>query len=91
MKIRRSLSITLVEHMDEVLEHAIILKEGETVFKVPAKMGDLASNSASRITSYNVCYTKLLRQTETESNQSPYICLKEKRCSAAYEIRIREN
>jgi len=47
MKIRRSLSITLVEHMDEVLEHAIILKEGETVFKVPAKMGDLASNSAS--------------------------------------------
>jgi ATP-dependent Lon protease len=32
-KIRKSLSITLVEHMDDVLEHAIIMKEGETVLK----------------------------------------------------------
>jgi ATP-dependent Lon protease len=33
-KIRKSLSITLVEHMDDVLEHAIIMKEGEAVLKV---------------------------------------------------------
>jgi ATP-dependent Lon protease len=32
-RIRKSLTITLVEHMDEVLEHAIVLKEGETVLK----------------------------------------------------------
>jgi ATP-dependent Lon protease len=32
-KIRKSLSIMLVEHMDDVLEHAIIMKEGETVLK----------------------------------------------------------
>ena len=33
MKIRKKLAITLVEHMDEVLEQAIILDEGETLFK----------------------------------------------------------
>ena len=33
MKIRKKLTITLVEHMDEVLEQAIILDEGETLFK----------------------------------------------------------
>lgn len=33
MKIRKKLSITLVEHMDEVLENAIILDEGETLFR----------------------------------------------------------
>ena len=31
--IRKSLTIHLVEHMDEVLEHSIVLKEGETLFK----------------------------------------------------------
>jgi len=34
-KIRKKLSITLVEHMDEVLEQAIIVNEGETLFKNP--------------------------------------------------------
>lgn len=33
MKIRKKLSLTLVEHMDEVLEQAIILDEGESLFK----------------------------------------------------------
>ncbi|MFV0436396.1 MAG: endopeptidase La [Desulfopila sp.] len=50
MKIRKSLSITLVEHMDEVLEHAIVMAEGETVFKGPGKTRDLSRDSA---TSYN--------------------------------------
>ena len=31
--ILKSLNISLVDHMDEVLEHAIIVKEGETLFK----------------------------------------------------------
>ncbi|HBT96843.1 MAG TPA: endopeptidase La [Desulfobulbaceae bacterium] len=34
-KIREKLNVTLVEHMDEVLEAAIVLKEGETLFKTP--------------------------------------------------------
>ena len=34
-RIREKLDVTLVEHMDEVLEAAIILKEGETLFKSP--------------------------------------------------------
>ncbi|WP_136799705.1 endopeptidase La [Desulfosediminicola ganghwensis] len=42
-KIRKSLNITLVEHMDEVLEHAIVLKEGETVLKTLTS-NELASN-----------------------------------------------
>jgi ATP-dependent Lon protease len=32
-RIREKLNVTLVEHMDEVLEAAIVLKEGETLFK----------------------------------------------------------
>ena len=39
LKIRKSLTIKLVEHMDEVLEHAIVLKEGEAVFKAVASNG----------------------------------------------------
>jgi ATP-dependent Lon protease len=31
--IRKSLTIDLVDHMDEVLEHAIVVKEGDTLFK----------------------------------------------------------
>ncbi len=31
--IRKSLTIDLVDHMDEVLDHAIVLKEGEVLFK----------------------------------------------------------
>ncbi|MBM9603026.1 endopeptidase La [Desulfopila inferna] len=31
--IRKSLTIDLVDHMDEVLEHAIVVKEGESLFK----------------------------------------------------------
>ena len=42
-KIRKSLNITLVEHMDEVLEHAIVLKKGETVLKTLTS-NELASN-----------------------------------------------
>ncbi len=38
-KIRKSLSITLVEHMDDVLEHAIIMKEGESVLKAVDGVG----------------------------------------------------
>jgi ATP-dependent Lon protease len=44
-KIRKSLSITLVEHMDQVLEHAIVLKEGETVLKA----GNIASSAVGRV------------------------------------------
>jgi len=46
MKIRKSLSITLVEHMDEVLDHAIVLKGEETVFKASGKIEALANNMA---------------------------------------------
>jgi ATP-dependent Lon protease len=46
VKIRKSLSITLVEHMDQVLEHAIVLKEGETVLKA----GSIAGGSVTRVT-----------------------------------------
>ncbi|MBE0673900.1 MAG: hypothetical protein IH591_04495, partial [Bacteroidales bacterium] len=35
IKIRKKLSISLVEHMDEVLEQALIIREGETLFKTP--------------------------------------------------------
>lgn len=35
LKIRKKLNITLVEHMDEVLELAIIVGEGEALFKNP--------------------------------------------------------
>ncbi len=32
-RILKKLTITLVEHMDDVLEHAILVQEGESVFK----------------------------------------------------------
>ncbi|MDR0476769.1 MAG: AAA family ATPase, partial [Desulfobulbaceae bacterium] len=35
-RIREKLNVTLVEHMDEVLESAIVIKEGETLFKTPS-------------------------------------------------------
>ncbi|MBM9529304.1 endopeptidase La [Desulfoprunum benzoelyticum] len=35
IKIRKKLTIDLVEHMDEVLRHAIVMKEGEDLFKRP--------------------------------------------------------
>jgi ATP-dependent Lon protease len=43
IKIRKKLTIDLVEHMDEVLQYAVVMKEGESLFKrqqfveVPAK------------------------------------------------------
>ncbi len=33
VKIRKSLTINVVDHMDEVLGHALLLKDGETLFK----------------------------------------------------------
>jgi ATP-dependent Lon protease len=33
LKIRKKLTIDLVEHMDEVLQHAVVMKEGESLFK----------------------------------------------------------
>jgi len=45
VKIRKSLNITLVDHMDEVLDHAILLKEGETVLKVPGRTRALAEHA----------------------------------------------
>ncbi|MDR3631035.1 MAG: endopeptidase La [Desulfocapsaceae bacterium] len=44
--ILKSLNINLVEHMDEVLEHAIIVKEGESVFKGGAGGAVFADNAA---------------------------------------------
>ena len=35
IRIRKKLTIDLVEHMDEVLEHAVVMKEGESLFKRP--------------------------------------------------------
>lgn len=35
VKIRKKLTIDLVEHMDEVLQHAVVMKEGESLFKRP--------------------------------------------------------
>ncbi|SHO53327.1 ATP-dependent proteinase. Serine peptidase. MEROPS family S16 [Desulfopila aestuarii DSM 18488] len=45
IKIRKSLNITLVDHMDDVLDHAILLKEGETVLKVPGRTRGLAESA----------------------------------------------
>ncbi len=39
LKIRKSLSITLVDHMDQVLDHAIVLKEGDTVLNKGGQAG----------------------------------------------------
>jgi len=44
--ILKSLNINLVEHMDEVLEHAIIVKEGETLFKGGAGGAVFGENTA---------------------------------------------
>jgi len=53
-KIREKLNVTLVEHMDEVLGAAIVVKEGETLFKTPdmaphllsATLAEMDQNSA---------------------------------------------
>jgi ATP-dependent Lon protease len=42
-KIRDTLDVTLVEHVDEVLEAALLLKDGETLFKTPAMPHILAA------------------------------------------------
>jgi ATP-dependent Lon protease len=47
--IRKSLNVTLVEHMDEVLEHAIIVKEGETLFKAGAGGAVFAENAVPEL------------------------------------------
>ena len=44
--ILKSLNIALVEHMDEVLEHAIIVKEGESLFKGGAGGAVFGENTA---------------------------------------------
>lgn len=41
-KILKSMKVVLVEHMDEVLDHAIVLKEGESLFLEP----DIEENPA---------------------------------------------
>jgi ATP-dependent Lon protease len=33
IKIRKSLTIDVVNHMDEVLQHALVINDGETLFK----------------------------------------------------------
>jgi ATP-dependent Lon protease len=47
--ILKSLNISLVEHMDEVLEHAIIVKEGETLFKGGAGGAVFGENAAPEL------------------------------------------
>jgi ATP-dependent Lon protease len=47
--IRKSLNVSLVEHMDEVLEHAIIVKEGETLFKGVAGGAVISENTAPEL------------------------------------------
>jgi ATP-dependent Lon protease len=47
--IRKSLNVTLVEHMDEVLEHAIIVKEGETLFKAGAGGAVFSENAVPEL------------------------------------------
>jgi len=49
VNIKKSLKITLVEHMDEVLEHAIIVKEGENLFKGVAGGAALTENSVGEL------------------------------------------
>jgi ATP-dependent Lon protease len=48
--ILKSLNISLVDHMDEVLEHAIIVKEGETLFKGGAGGAVFGENTAPELT-----------------------------------------
>ena len=48
--ILKSLNISLVDHMDEVLEHAIIVKEGETLFKGGAGGALFGENAAREMT-----------------------------------------
>ncbi len=47
--ILKSLNITLVDHMDEVLEHAIIVKEGESLFKGGAGGALFGENTAPEL------------------------------------------
>ena len=47
--ILKSLNVSLVDHMDEVLEHAIIVKEGETVFKGGAGGAVFGENTAPEL------------------------------------------
>lgn len=46
MKIRKSLTITLVDHMDEVLEHAIVMKGKNSVLKSLGKARALGGGAA---------------------------------------------
>jgi ATP-dependent Lon protease len=48
--ILKSLNISLVDHMDEVLEHAIIVKEGETLFKGGAGGAIFGENTVPELT-----------------------------------------
>ena len=48
--ILKSLNISLVDHMDEVLEHAIIVKEGETLFKGGAGGAVFGANTVPELT-----------------------------------------
>ena len=41
IRIRKKLNVTLVEHMDDVLEHALVLKENEMLFKTQHNNGML--------------------------------------------------
>ncbi len=47
MKIRKKLNVTLVEHMDDVLECALVMKEGDVLFKNPANTGLLREVAGS--------------------------------------------
>jgi len=47
--IKKSLKIILVEHMDDVLEHAIIVKEGESLFKGVAGGAAFSENSLAEL------------------------------------------
>ncbi len=49
INIKKSLKITLVEHMDEVLEQAIIVKDGETLFKGIAGGAALGENALTEV------------------------------------------
>ena len=50
-KIRKKLTVTLVEHMDDVLEHALVIKENEMLFKTQHNNGMLENVVASELNS----------------------------------------
>ena len=64
VRVRKLLKVELVEHMDDVLRKALVLKEGSSLFT------EVPLDSVSVITSYSIHYTKLY-DSRASRDQNP--------------------